>query len=1230
LRISPSAFFAILLITPVFSHPLAFEQRSPSLFEARFRGGTATFRPDRVTLGPVTLRFPGGSLKSRWEGVGTSAPATYIYAGSTTTFRQYAKVLIRGLYPGVDASFYGNGDELEYDLSLAPGASPSRIRLAFEGARGLRIDDGGNLMIETASGVLEQKLPRVFQSGGRKVPARYVLVSPTEAEIRLGSYDAHSNLTIDPELAYARYFGGSGSDAANAIATDPNGNIYLAGTSNSVDFPATSGPPPKSNAPLFALSNSNRSGVTVTPVPIGLEDSVLGIGGTFDGKILYAVTSGGVYLSIDSGANWVQTAPPFNSLGMYPADQGSIGDISVDAIDPTNAGIATPSGLFFTHQAGQSWFTDDDGFSIGGNGGVSVTQVIISPINHLICYAVAGGLFAEQLYNSTDGCNTWHALTAAYPGEPALPLFPPSQVVIALAPNGNDLYVVDANAVLLKSTDGGVTWQRLAQFLNGSKAMTIDTSNPSNIYVLNDFGLQRSTDGGFTFATIVPFQIPGTPQGNPLQYFAFDSSSGTLYVSTFSSVFASTDGGKTLQAVMPLANVSLNGLTAIDGRVYAALNSSPRAFVMKLDPTGTKILYSTFFGGSQPQLGGLQVDAQGEAVVVGTVYSGDFPVTAQLSPASPLGQPSAFVAKLNANGTQLLYAAELGASKGVTANAMALDAAGAAYITGQTSSADFPTTMNAAQPSLSTAPCNRTLNSLFVFPGIGTMAFVTKLSPDGSSLVYSTFLNGSCGSVGRGLVVDSAGEAIVGGYTNAPDFQTTPNSYQPVFPGDPTQTGPGYTLTAGFLTKLSAAGDKPIASTFLGGGFATQAYALALDAAGNIVITGGTNGFAPGATPGAYQSKVTDRCTPTFSIGFSPPPTPNGDAFLLKLDPGLAVARSLTYLGGGCAEYGTALALDASGNSWILGFSNSADFPLRAPFAIGGNSFLTELDPAGAQLLFSTYTDGAALALDPAGAPLLAGYGASPTVPKRTQSFGGLGSSAELNKINPAVNPQVEIDGITDVTGFPSAVVNIGAPTIAPGQLIQITGHNLGPSTKVSAQLDSAGRLPDAVANVTVKFDNIPAPLISVQDGAIECFAPFEITQTTQITVVNNGQASNSVRMLVRPTNPQILTVLNQDGTANSASNPAQRGSVIVLYVSGLGVTTPLSVDGLVNTAPLPVPVATFGVSATAFTLEFVGAAPGLIAGITQVNLLIPPGSVLSGNASVSVGSAVAPLFIAP
>ena len=716
MRLLSSSFFAILLISPVFSHPVTFEQRSPSLFEARIRGGRAAFRPEGVSLGPVTLRFPGASPKSRWEGVGEASPSTYISRNGTKKFLQYPKVAMRGVYPGIDAIFYGNGEYLEYDLSLAPGASPSRVRLAFDGARELRIDAQSNLIVETAAGVLEQKVPRVFQSNGRQVTARYVLLSGGEAGIRLGSYDLHSKLTIDPELVYTNYFGGTGSDAAKAIVTDAQGNLYIQGVSNSVDFPNAGGSTTGVDAPLFALTNSGK---TATPVSVAQEDNVLAIGGTPDGKVLYAVTAAGTFVSADSGTDWYAVSPlpaPLGSIGTAPA---VIGNISVDAQDIFSAMVATNRGLYGTHTSGQQWFSANYGLPNAGDGTVYVTQVIIDPLDHTQCYAITGRPYG--LFKSTDICNTWKPLNPTYAGEPAVPQIPYSGLVMALAPNGNDLYVVDGNAVLLKSIDGGATWKNLAAQLYGSKIITIDPNNTSNIYVLDSVGVQKSTDGGATFKTIVPSQIPGNTQGNNVQAFAFDPASGTVYAGTLTSVYATADGGATLQAVPQLNNFTLNSLTAIGGRVYAAVDAPMRSFVMKLDPTGSKILYSTFLGGSQADtVSGFKVDSQGDAFLAGTTYAiPDFPVGTQLSPASPVNLNSGFVLKLSPDGTKLLYSSALGASKGLNIGALALDAAGSAYLTGQTASPDFPTTKNAIQPVFPALTCTRPQDAPFIYANLG-------------------------------------------------------------------------------------------------------------------------------------------------------------------------------------------------------------------------------------------------------------------------------------------------------------------------------------------------------------------------------------------------------------------------------------------------------------------------------------------------------------------------------
>ncbi len=458
---------------------------------------------------------------------------------------------------------------------------------------------------------------------------------------------------------------------------------------------------------------------------------------------------------------------------------------------------------------------------------------------------------------------------------------------------------------------------------------------------------------------------------------------------------------------------------------------------------------------------------------------------------------------------------------------------------------------------------------------MGTNAFVSKLTPDGTALTYSTFLSGSCGSVGQAISVDAAGDAVVVGFTTSPDFPSSSNSYQPVFPGPPGQINPPNALYAGFVAKLSPAGDKLLAGTYLGGGYLTEANAVAVDSAGNVAVTGETVKMALGATPGGFQQQPADHCVPTLSIGPSPPQFGTYDAFVLKLDPTLSVARYLTYLGGACDDAGMGIALDPAGNTWIVGSTYSPDFPLKAPFESQGigYSFVSELSADGSQLLFSSGTDAASLALDTAGAAYLAGSTSVAGSPKLMYVPGQAGSTAELLKIDTAAAPPIVIDGITAVTGYPVTVPPPFISGIAPGQLLQITGRNLGPAMQINGQLDSTERLPVTLANTTVYFEEIPSPLISVNAMAIQCFAPFEITRTTNVTVESNGQKSNTFRFGVAISNPQILSIANQDGTLNSVAHPAPPGSVVVLYASGLGETAPLSVDGLENSAPLAVPL---------------------------------------------------------
>jgi uncharacterized protein (TIGR03437 family) len=1008
-------------------------------------------------------------------------------------------------------------------------------------------------------------------------------------------------------LIFTKYFGGSGTDTATAVATDNLGNIYIAGTSNSVDFPTTTAVQPKVRAPMLAISAT-----AATPIPVGTETSVLAVAGTSDGSVIYAFCADATYASSDGGATWGKHAP-------LPSD--AINGISIDAADPARVFVATNRGVYSTDSGGEYWGLNQTGLPLSGSGFVAATWVAVSPVNPLAIYVLTG---SEGLYMTANASVYWTPINVSYPNQPTGAPFQPW--VAALTPDGSGLYVIDGYGNLVESTDGGVTWHELAQQLYSAASLLIDLANPSNLYVSDYSGIQKSSDGGMTFTTLSP-HAAGAPVA---QQIALVSSSQMLYFSNSSSLLNALPSGGGAPASVAASTPNLHWLAALGDSVYAGFDAPYTAYVTKWDPTGTNLLYSTFFGGSlQDTISGLAVDAQGECTVSGSSDSPDFPVTTNFNSSGAVAPQSGFVTRLSPDGTRLIYSDLIGQSASVSG--LALDSTGAAYVTGQTQTTTaFPLTSNAFQSARPQATCSRPSDAPFLVPDSLSNAFVSKISADGSQLLYSTLVTGSCGSTGTSVAVDTAGEAVVAGYTMLADFPATAGSYQAAFPGDSSQIVPPNAFLAGFAAKLSAAGDRLIAATYLGGSFETEANGVALDSAGNVYLSGTTAKILPGATPGAYQPMVTDRCAYPVSIGPSPPYGGTNDAFVLKLDPMLSTPAYLTYLGGGCDDGGSSIALDGAGNAWIIGLTQSPDFPLRTPFAGGGLStrFVSEISTDGSELLFSSATNAVAVAIDPDGQVSLAGSALTQGETTHDKTT----TSAEWTKVDSNATTPMVVNGAAPVTAYPPSILEpsfLGTP-IVPGELIQITGSNLGPATQVNGQLDSTGHLPFSLAGTTVLFDSIPAPIVSVASNSITCFAPFEITQTTNITAESNGQRSNTVKWGVKAADLQILSVVNPDGTLNSATNPARPGDVILFYVSGLGETLPLSADGLVNSAPLAVPVASVMVNVAGHVVQplYIGAAPGQVAGIVQLNVQVPAAGYASNPVNVGLNSDNAPLYL--
>jgi hypothetical protein len=328
------------------------------------------------------------------------------------------------------------------------------------------------------------------------------------------------------------------------------------------------------------------------------------------------------------------------------------------------------------------------------------------------------------------------------------------------------------------------------------------------------------------------------------------------------------------------------------GAFDTTLNGDFDAFVTKLNPAGSALVYSTYLGGTSGDFGkGIAVDAAGSAYVNGEARSANFPTTAGAFDTTFNGGPrDAFVSKLDPAGAALLYSTYLGGTGSDDGRGVAVDAAGSAYVTGNTNSADFPTTAGA-------------FDTTFNF---GTDAFVAKLSPTGSSLLYSTFLGGSGVDFGSGVAIDTAGSAYVTGETSSADFPTTAGAFDTTFNGG---------FRDAIVTKLNPAGTALVYSTYLGGSGNDFSPGVAVDAAGSAYATGHAGSADFPTTAGAFDT--------TFNGGSS-------DAFVTKLSPtGSALAYS-TFLGGSSTDVGFGVAVDASGDTYVTGFTGSADLPTTA------------------------------------------------------------------------------------------------------------------------------------------------------------------------------------------------------------------------------------------------------------------------------------------------------------
>ena len=672
-----------------------------------------------------------------------------------------------------------------------------------------------------------------------------------------------------------------------------------------------------------------------------------------------------------------------------------------------------------------------------------------------------------------------------------------------------------------------------------------------------------------------------------------------------------------------------------------------------IDPV---LVYASYLGGSGNDYGtAIAADSSGNAYVTGTTQSMDFPTSHPFQSANKEGGPpggsvgDAFVTKISADGSTLIYSTFLGGAGFDQGNGIAVDASGDAYVAGETTSTDFPLA-NAFQSSnqdpfgaafvtklnpsgstlifstylagrggggdLATAIALDPRGNAYItggdssggnFPLVnpiegynagdsGTGTFVTEMSADGSSLIYSTFIGGYKGqNLSHGIAVDSSGAAYVAGETTASDFPTV-NPIQAANNGDNM-----------FVLKISPGGTGLAYATVLGGTLKSVAYAVAVDSSGNAYITG---------TARSTDFPVTANPYETSPVG--------GAAIVAKISPSGGSLVYSTYLGH-ADDTGYGIAVDSAGHAWVTGQGTVPSIG-AVTFARYSTDFVCEFSADGSSLLFSSplWVTGelaAGIALDASGNAYLTGTVgpnglAAPSGFETT--FGGGQDDAAVVKIaagTGTATPQIAANGVVNGASF--------QPGIVPGSWATIQGTNLSSVTDTWDNFIVNGKLPTMVDDVSVTVGGQSAYVYYISSGQINFIVPEVPAGSQEVIVTNSAGVSAPVSATVSEVGPAFFPWPNnqvvatfQDFSYAAASGtfsgitttPAKPGDVVILYGTGFGPTNPAAREGeetpsntTYNTQTLP----TVTVNSVPATVYGAALAPGF-AGLYQIAIQVP------------------------
>ena len=679
--------------------------------------------PSAATV--VQMQLVGANLAANGVGLNKLPGVSNYFDGASskdwlTNVPNYGQVEYQNVYAGINLIYFGNQQQLEFNFQVGPGADPGLITMNFQGVKSLTLDSAGDLVLQTSGGKVIEQAPVAYQEmGGAKqvIAGSFVLQGSNQVGFQVGPYDHSQPLVIDPVVVYSTYLGGSGDDVGSAIAVDSSGNTFVTGYTNSANFPAKPGSlqPTSQGGEETYVTKFDPDGQIIASTYLG--GTPTGLQRNFnDASGIGVDKAGNVYIT--GSAEYDTSAPPFpTTLTPFPTGgtvfaQGAY----VAELSPTlnqlvystylGSGISGSS----DYSAGIAVDAAGDAY-VAGNYEDVLQQVYATGSKTL-------GLapFVAQLnpsggvvFNETINQNSVGTLSSYIGGG--------SSIGDA---NGNyaEGIAIDAagNAYVVGSTDSNTFGSAVAPIV----------ANPAGYDV---FVLKVDTNGAQQYLVqlggIATNATPSDPNYNLGLNFGINSGSA-IAVDAAGAVYVtgSTDA-LDFPTVSPFQSTFKGGTSPLTTGSKIVSSNGTSAFVFKLNPAGTQLLYSTYLGGSGDGINiqtgfpnseddsgnGIAVNGAGDAYVIGSTNSVDFPTLNAVQSNFGQGNQDAFITKLTSAGSGLIYStfySGTGADAGTHAPdgtpievsagglGIALDQYGSAYLTGYTTSGDFPT-QNAAQ-----------------------------------------------------------------------------------------------------------------------------------------------------------------------------------------------------------------------------------------------------------------------------------------------------------------------------------------------------------------------------------------------------------------------------------------------------------------------------------------------------------------------------------------------------